>query len=89
VGVPGAEDELLLAGSPGAGVGVLLSDVTLDGAELEGGEGAAADQAEQPVPRRVELHQVLGSPALVVIATVIPAGDAAPARPRRPSFAVV
>lgn len=81
VGVPGAEDELLLAGPPGAGVGVLLADVALDGAELEGGQGAATDHAEHPVPCRVELHQVLGPPALVVIPPVVPTRDAAATRP--------
>lgn len=89
VGIPGAEDELLLAGSPSAGIGVFLPDMALDGAELEGGEGAAANHAEHPVSRRVELHQVFGSPAFVVIPTVIPTRDTAPTRPRRSSFAVV
>lgn len=89
VGVPGAQDELLLAGSPGSGVGVLLTDVAFDGAELQGGEGAPADHAEHPMPGRVELHQVLGSPAFVVIAAVVPTRDTTPTRARCPSFAVI
>lgn len=84
VSVPGAEDELLLSRPPGSRVRVLLTDVAFDGAELQGGEGAPADHAEHPVPRRIELHQVFGSPTLMVVTAVVPTRDSAPARARCP-----
>ena len=76
MGIPAVADDFLLPGTPVQGVRVLLADVSLDGAELEGGQGAAAHHAHHAVPGRVEVHQVLQPPVLMVVATMVTARNA-------------
>lgn len=78
--LPPRADHLLVGSTPEQGVWVLLSDVSLDGAELQGGQRAAAHHADHPVPLGVKVHQVLAAPVLMVVATVVPAWNPTEAR---------
>jgi len=79
VALPARADHLLIPGTPQQGVGVLLADVPLDGAEFERGQRAAAHHADHALPQLVKVHQVLAAPVLVVVAPVVPSRDAAEA----------
>lgn len=68
VGLQGALSLLRPVGQRG---GVHLLDVTLDGAHLEGGQRGAAHHADEAVPPAVVVHQILGAPARLVVATLV------------------
>lgn len=53
------------------GVGVHLLDVPLDGAHLECGQTCATHHADQPVPAAVIVHQVIHTPACLVIPPLV------------------
>lgn len=60
---------------------MLLTDVSLDGAELEGVARELPHHAHHAVPGRVEVHQVLQPPVVMVVAAIVHGQECGFSRP--------